>query len=202
VAYKNAGLCAQRRETEKRGEYFQALKLNPNQPQALYLAEITIAGRRRNSTPAVTSRLSRIQGRGTVASRASSESATRTALANYGMQLRRRYPSAPETKAFVKPLRMTDAAARPHPEAAAPVAYAPAARAQCWRTAQPRLSLGDIARQLKLSVRQSSPGAGDGVSGPVFVRGFTAQLRQASAPDEPLLAAASVGHTERQPCRA
>jgi type IV pilus assembly protein PilF len=110
VAYRNAGLCARKAgETKSAEEYFlKALKLNPNQPQALYnLAEVNY---QRDDYSAAKQYISRYF---TVTENAGPEAlwlgarierkiGDRTALANYGMQLRRRYPSAPETKAFTE----------------------------------------------------------------------------------------------------
>ncbi len=110
VAYKNAGLCARKAGDTKAAEgYFvRALKLNPRQPQALYgMAEIDYL---RDDYAGAKQYISRYF---TVAeppgpqalwlgARVERKLGDRTALANYGMQLRRRYPSAPETKAFLE----------------------------------------------------------------------------------------------------
>jgi len=110
VAYKNAGLCARKAGDTKAAEgyFMQALKLNPKQPQALYsLAEINYL---RDDYAAAKQYMSRyfaaVQNPGPEAlwlgARVERKLGDRTALANYGMQLRRRYPSAPETKAFLE----------------------------------------------------------------------------------------------------
>jgi type IV pilus assembly protein PilF len=110
VAYKNAGVCARKAGDNKAAEeYFaKALKLNANQPQALYsLAEINY---QRDDYPAakgyITRYLALVDTAGPealwLAARIERKIGDRTALANYGMQLRRRYPSAPETKAYIE----------------------------------------------------------------------------------------------------
>lgn len=110
IAYKNAGLCARKAGDTKAAEgYFvQALKLSPRQPQALYsLAEIDylrddIAGAKQY----IGRYFSVVENPGPEAlwlgARVERRLGDRTALANYGMQLRRRYPSAPETKAYLE----------------------------------------------------------------------------------------------------
>jgi len=110
AAYRNAGLCARKAgDTKSAEEYFlKALKLNPNQPQALYnLAEINY---QRDDYAAAKQYISRYftvtENAGPealwLAARIERKIGDRTALANYGLQLRRRYPSAPETKAFAE----------------------------------------------------------------------------------------------------
>ncbi|HTS54872.1 MAG TPA: type IV pilus biogenesis/stability protein PilW [Burkholderiales bacterium] len=110
VAYKNAGLCARKAgDTKAAEDYFvRALKLNPRQPQALYgMAEIDYL---RDDYAAAKQYISRYfavaEPPGPEAlwlgARVERKLGDRTALANYGMQLRRRYPSAPETKAFLE----------------------------------------------------------------------------------------------------
>lgn len=110
VAYKNAGLCARKAgDKGAAAEYFQrALKLNPKQPQALYgLAEISYT---RDDYAAAKQYMTRYFAVAEppgpealwLAARVERKLGDRTALANYGMQLRRRYPSAPETKAFLE----------------------------------------------------------------------------------------------------
>jgi type IV pilus assembly protein PilF len=110
IAYKNAGLCARKAGDTKAAEgyFIQALKLNPKQPQALYsLAEIDylrddVAGAKQYMSRYFTA----VENPGPEAlwlgARVERKLGDRTALANYGMQLRRRYPSAPETKAFLE----------------------------------------------------------------------------------------------------
>ena len=110
VAYKNAGLCARNAgDTKSAEEYFlRALKLNPNQPQALYnLAEINYqrddyAAAKQYIEPLLDGHRA-CRTRGAVAgARIERKLGDRTALVNYGLQLRRRFPSAPETKAFLE----------------------------------------------------------------------------------------------------
>jgi type IV pilus assembly protein PilF len=110
VAYKNAGLCARKAGDTKAAEgyFMQALKFNPKQPQALYgLAEIDysrddLAGAKQY----INRYFSAVENAGPealwLAARVERKLGDRPALANYGMQLRRRYPSAPETKAFLE----------------------------------------------------------------------------------------------------
>jgi type IV pilus assembly protein PilF len=110
IAYKNAGLCARKAgDTKTAEEYFiKALKLNPRQPQALYsMAEVAYlrddyAGAKRY----MTRYLAEVETAGPEAlwlgARIENRLGDRTALANYGQQLRRRYPSSPETKAFLE----------------------------------------------------------------------------------------------------
>jgi type IV pilus assembly protein PilF len=110
VAYKNAGLCARNIGDAKGAEDFfqRALRANPNQPQALYSMADLSFGRddyaggkqyldrymRAVPTPGpealwLGARLERKLG-------------DRTAMLSYGNQLRLRFPSAPETKAFME----------------------------------------------------------------------------------------------------
>jgi len=110
VAYKNAALCARKAGDTKAAEgyFMQALKTNPKQPQALYgLADIDysrddFAGAKQY----INRYLATVDNAGPealwLAARVERRLGDRTASANYGMQLRRRYPSAPETKAFLE----------------------------------------------------------------------------------------------------
>ena len=110
VAYKNAGLCARKAgDKGAAAEYFQrALKLNPKQPQALYgMAEISyLRDDYAVAKEYVVRYFAVAEPPGPealwLAARVERKLGDRTALANYGMQLRRRYPSAPETKAFLE----------------------------------------------------------------------------------------------------
>jgi type IV pilus assembly protein PilF len=110
VAYKNAGLCARKAGDAKSAEeyFLKALKLNPNQPQALYsMAEISYLRDDYGAAKQYISRyLTVVENAGPEAlwlgARIERKIGDRTALANYGMQLRRRYPSSPQTKAFVE----------------------------------------------------------------------------------------------------
>ena len=109
VAYKNAGVCARKLGDNKAAEgYFQrAVKLNPNQAQAWFgLAEVAYA---RDDWPAAKEYLGRyaalVENPGPeglwLGARIEYRLGDRTALANYGMQLRRRFPSSRETKAYL-----------------------------------------------------------------------------------------------------
>ena len=109
VAYKNAGVCARKLGDNKAAEgYFQrAVKLNPNQAQAWFgLAEVAYA---RDDWPAAKEYLGRyaalVENPGPeglwLGARIEHRLGDRTALANYGMQLRRRFPSSRETKAYL-----------------------------------------------------------------------------------------------------
>jgi len=110
MAYENAGLCARNTGDMKAADdYFQkALKLNPSQPQALYsMADLSFS---RDNYPAAKSYLNRymrvVPSAGPEAlwlgARIEQRLGDRTALASYGTQLRRLYPSAPETKAYLE----------------------------------------------------------------------------------------------------
>jgi type IV pilus assembly protein PilF len=110
IAYKNAGLCARRMgEAAAAQEYFQrALQVNRQQPQALFnLADMQFA---RGDAVAAKGYLDRYM-RATpqagpdelwLGARIEQVLGDRTAMLNYGNQLRRRYPAAPETKAFME----------------------------------------------------------------------------------------------------
>jgi type IV pilus assembly protein PilF len=110
VAYKNAGLCARNMGDLKAAEdYFQrALRANPNQPQALYsMADLNFA---RGDFIASKQHLDRymraVPTPGPEAlwlgARLERRLGDRTAMLSYGNQLRLRFPSAPETKAFME----------------------------------------------------------------------------------------------------
>ena len=110
VAYKNAGVCARKAGDPKAAEeYFvKSVRLNYRQVQALYgLAELHYV---RDDYPGARQFLSRylsaVESAGPEAlwlgAKIENKLGDRTALANYGMQLRRRYPSSPEAKAFVE----------------------------------------------------------------------------------------------------
>ena len=109
VAYKNAGLCARNLgDKDAEGYFLRAVQLNPNQPQALFnLADIAFA---RGDAAAAKRYLDRYM-RATpnagpeelfLGARVEYLLGDRTAYMNYGNQLRRRYPAAPETKAFAE----------------------------------------------------------------------------------------------------
>jgi type IV pilus assembly protein PilF len=109
IAYKNAGLCALNMgDKQAAEEYFQrALKLNPKQPQALYnMADLEY---RRDRVPIAKQYFERyvkaVPEIGPEAlllgARIERRLGDRAAMLGYGNQLRLRYPSAPETKAFL-----------------------------------------------------------------------------------------------------
>jgi type IV pilus assembly protein PilF len=109
VAYKNAGLCARNLgDRDAEGYFVRAVQLNPAQPQALFnLADIAFA---RGDAAAAKGYLERYL-RATpnagpeelwLGARVSQALGDRTAVMSYGNQLRRRYPAAPETKAFME----------------------------------------------------------------------------------------------------
>jgi type IV pilus assembly protein PilF len=110
VAYKNAGLCSRNMGDAKEAEaYFRrAVQLNPSQPQALFnLADIAFA---RGDARAAKDYLDRYL-RATpqagpeelwLGARIEHALGDRSASLNHGNQLRRRYPAAPETKAFME----------------------------------------------------------------------------------------------------
>jgi type IV pilus assembly protein PilF len=110
LAYKNAGLCARKMGSQKEAdEYFaRALKIDPNQPAALYgMAESSYA---RGDLVAARDLLNRymksVPNAGAeelwLGARLERRLGDRTAMMNYGNQLRRRFPGAPETRAFVE----------------------------------------------------------------------------------------------------
>ena len=109
-AYENAGLCSRNAgDLKSAEEYFQkALKLNPSQAQALYhMADLNYS---RDNYPAAKSYLAQylrvVPSPGPEAlwlgARIERRLGDRTALTSYGTQLRRLYPSAPETKAYME----------------------------------------------------------------------------------------------------
>ena len=110
VAYKNAGVCARKMGDNKAAEeYFsKALRLNNRQVQALYgLAELHyVRNDYQGARQFLSHYLSAVESAGPEAlwlgAKIENKLGDRTALANYGMQLRRRYPSSPEAKAFVE----------------------------------------------------------------------------------------------------
>jgi type IV pilus assembly protein PilF len=109
-AYKNAGLCSRNAGDMKMAEeyFLKALKLNPSQPQALYnMAEINFARGDYAQAKAYMNRYVRVvPSPGAeelwLGARIERRLGDRTALMNYGSQLRRLYPSAPETKAYLE----------------------------------------------------------------------------------------------------
>jgi type IV pilus assembly protein PilF len=109
VAYKNAGLCSLNMGDKRSAEEFfqRALKLNPNQPQALYNMALLEYGRDRYAvSKQYFDRYAKVVstlGPETLllGARIERRVGDRNAMLAYGNQLRLRYPSAPETKAFI-----------------------------------------------------------------------------------------------------
>jgi type IV pilus assembly protein PilF len=109
VAYKNAGLCSLNMGDKKGAEEFfqRALKLNPNQPQALYnMAELEYGRDRVAVAKQYFDRyVKAVPSVGPEAlllgARIERRLGDRAAMLAYGNQLRLRFPSAPETKAFL-----------------------------------------------------------------------------------------------------
>jgi type IV pilus assembly protein PilF len=110
VAYKNAGLCSRNLGNAKDAEqyFLRAVQLNPAQPQALFnLADIAYA---RGDAVAAKGYLDRYMRAAPNAgpeelwlgAKVAYALGDRTGTMNYGNQLRRRYPAAPETKAFME----------------------------------------------------------------------------------------------------
>jgi type IV pilus assembly protein PilF len=110
IAYKNAGLCAQKMGDLQAAEdsFRRALKFNPSQPQALYaMAEISFA---RGDLSAARDFLRRyvraVPAAGPEAlwlgARIERRLGDRTAMMSYGDQLRRRFPGSAETRAFME----------------------------------------------------------------------------------------------------
>ena len=110
VAYMNAGLCSLKAGDSKGAEEFflRAVRLNPNQAEALFgLADLSF---QRDDYSAARQYLSRYMAVANpplaealwLGARTERKLGDRDALANYGSQLRRRYPSSPETKAFLE----------------------------------------------------------------------------------------------------
>ncbi len=110
VAYKNAGVCARKAGDDKTAEaYFvKSIALNPRQAQALYgLADLHYAQNDYVGAKQYIGRyFSAVENAGPDAlwlgAKISHKLVDRTAIANYGMQLRRRYPSSTEAKAFAE----------------------------------------------------------------------------------------------------
>jgi type IV pilus assembly protein PilF len=110
LAYKNAGLCARKmgRDQEAEQYFARALKINPDQPAALYaMAEVHYAhGDLQASRELMNRYMKVVPNPGAeelwLAARLERRLGDRTAMMNYGNQLRRRFPGAPETKAFLE----------------------------------------------------------------------------------------------------
>jgi type IV pilus assembly protein PilF len=110
VAYKNAGLCSRNLGEVREAEaYFaRAIQLNPGQPQALYnLADIAFARGDAATAKRHLDGYMRVTPQPRpeelwLGARVEHALGDRTAMLNYGNQLRRRFPAAPETKAFME----------------------------------------------------------------------------------------------------
>lgn len=109
VAYKNAGLCARRMGEKEAESYFlRAVQLNPSQPQALFnLADIAFARGDAAAAKRYLDRYMRVTPNAGpeelwLGARVEQALGDRTATMNYGNQLRRRFPAAPETQAFME----------------------------------------------------------------------------------------------------
>jgi type IV pilus assembly protein PilF len=109
VAYKNAALCSLNMGDKKAAEEFflRALKLNPAQPQALYnMAELEYGrGRYAAAKQYLDRYVKAVPAVGPEAlllgARIERRLGDRSAMLSYGNQLRLRFPSAPETRAFL-----------------------------------------------------------------------------------------------------
>lgn len=106
-SYINAGLCSRRRgETAAAEDYFQrALKLRPNQPQALYqLADIEYARGNLVDAKAYLGRLTRGAAAGAevlwLGVRVAHKLGDRNSEASYALQLRKNYPDSKEARAL------------------------------------------------------------------------------------------------------
>jgi type IV pilus assembly protein PilF len=163
IAYKNAGVCAKRAgDIQAAEEYFrQAVLRNPRQGQALFnLADLNYQKRNNSQAKVYADRLIQLATPGPevlwLAARIERRLGDNDTALKYADQLRRRFPDAPETRATTT----TDNGV------GAQLAQA--------RQAQ-GLSLGEMARQLKLSVKQVEALERDDYSnfpGPLWARGF------------------------------
>jgi type IV pilus assembly protein PilF len=109
VAYKNAALCSLNIGDKKGAEEFflRALRLNPNQPQSLYnMADLEYGRDRYAAAKQYMDRYMRVIPAGgpealLLGARIERRLGDRAAMLAYGNQLRLRFPSAPETEAFL-----------------------------------------------------------------------------------------------------
>jgi type IV pilus assembly protein PilF len=109
VAYKNAALCSLNIGDKKAAEEFflRALRLNPNQPQSLYnMADLEYGRDRYAAAKQYMDRYMRVIPAGgpealLLGARIERRLGDRAAMLAYGNQLRLRFPSAPETEAFL-----------------------------------------------------------------------------------------------------
>ena len=109
VAYKNAGLCSLNMGDKKSAEEFflRALRLNPDQPQALFnMAQLEYGRDRFSFAKQYFDRYVKVVPAAgpealLLGARIERRLGDRTAMLAYGNQLRLRFPSAPETRAFL-----------------------------------------------------------------------------------------------------
>ena len=106
-SYINAGLCARRRgDTATAEDYFQkALKLRPNQPQALYqLADIHYQRGNFDETKGYLNRLTQVTTANAeilwLGVRAARKLGDRNSEASYALQLRKNFPNSKEARAL------------------------------------------------------------------------------------------------------
>lgn len=107
LAYVNAGVCARMKGDDAQAEQYltKALAMMPDQPQALYnLAEVAYRkGNLEKARGLITRQLQvSIPSADSLwlAARIESRLGDQTALSSYGAQLNRRFPTAPQTRAF------------------------------------------------------------------------------------------------------
>jgi type IV pilus assembly protein PilF len=107
VAFINAGLCARNKGDDVRAEQFlrRALAIAPDQPQALYnLGDIAFQKGDTVAARAFVTRFLQVSVPTAdslwLAARIENKLGDRNALASYGAQLNRRFPDAPQTRAF------------------------------------------------------------------------------------------------------
>lgn len=109
VAYKNAALCSLNIGDRKGAEEFflRALQLNPNQPQSLYnMADLEYRRDRYSAAKQYLDRYMRVVPAAgpealLLGARIERRLGDRAAMLGYGNQLRLRFPSSPETEAFL-----------------------------------------------------------------------------------------------------
>ena len=199
-AYTNAGVCAHLQGDDVKAEELlrKALALQPNQPQALYqLADI--AFKRNDLTAARSTAEPSHAGIDAVGRCAVAGSAHRATAGQSHRSCELWRPTeqpvsrrCTDTGIQRGPLSVSDAAADAESSAAAERAGAAGAVLFKERRRQ-GLSLGDISRQLKLSVRQVEALERDDYSGyksPVFIHGFIRNYAKLLGLDpEPLIRA-------------
>lgn len=106
-SYLNAGVCSLKKNDEQGAEdYFQrALKLRPQEPQALYyLSELALKRKDYFEAKSYLSKLMQVANPGTeilwLALRIEHKLGNRDAEANYGLQLRKNFPDSREVQAL------------------------------------------------------------------------------------------------------